>query len=229
MKLPSEFLFSGLSESANYLKNRLISWAPKNNAAQYFRSGLLLSATGFQGLFKGLSLGIRTIASPLTSYRAAAKIDPALGILSAAVSTVAYTGLAVIAAPLALGALAGLGGSAALTPVISSLTLPLTTIMYAAVAALTGGAILAGIRKAVDAIVGSTSEKNASSNNIENIEGFDFSGISPVHSALGGLGGAQTEPISSPEPEPTPEPEPEHQKRNDESDNPAVVIKRTSH
>ncbi|CEK12244.1 hypothetical protein [Legionella hackeliae] len=70
LRRPVEFTFNALSETANFLKNSLINWAPTNLFTQYLRSGLMLLANGMQGLFKGAYLALRTITSPITTFQA---------------------------------------------------------------------------------------------------------------------------------------------------------------
>ncbi|KTD63874.1 sulfite exporter TauE/SafE family protein [Legionella spiritensis] len=129
IKLPTEFLFNTLSESASYLKNAIIAWKPDFVLTQYLRSGLLLMAYGLQGLFKGVSLATRIVTSPVTSAKAAWAIHPVLGIASGLLSVAAYAALIVYAAPAALsllGTIAGPAALSALAPVLTALATPVT-------------------------------------------------------------------------------------------------------
>ncbi|MDI9817994.1 MULTISPECIES: hypothetical protein [unclassified Legionella] len=123
IRRPVEFVFNALSETANYLKNRLINWAPTHPVSQYFRSALMLAAYGFQGLFKGAYLALRTVTSPISSVQAALaiknpKLRVAMAVLSVVLSIAAFAALAYFAAPLLLGA------SLASAPVLSPLAYP---------------------------------------------------------------------------------------------------------
>ena len=121
-----EFPLNALSESASFLKNTLIPWAPTNGFSQGIRSSLLAITIGVQMAFKGLSLLLRTITSPLISYRAAREIHPVLGYLSALTSLVLIgSGLAALAvfAPYILAAMAPAMGPSA-TAFLTSIAMP---------------------------------------------------------------------------------------------------------
>lgn len=66
LKLPTELVANVLSETASYLKNNLIAWAPKSTFTQYSRSLLLLTAYAFQGIFKGISYAFKPFTSPMS-------------------------------------------------------------------------------------------------------------------------------------------------------------------
>lgn len=68
IRRPVEFTFNLISETANFLKNSLINWAPTNLFTQYLRSGLMLLSNAFQGLFKAAYLAVRTVTSPIVTY-----------------------------------------------------------------------------------------------------------------------------------------------------------------
>lgn len=55
------------AETGNYLRNKLINWAPTSTSSQYLRSGLMLLTAGLEHLFK---IG-RVIALPFTTIQAA--------------------------------------------------------------------------------------------------------------------------------------------------------------
>ncbi|WP_131750922.1 hypothetical protein [Legionella erythra] len=149
IKLP-ELLANGLSESFSFLKNQLITWAPTHPATQFLRSGLLLSTLTLQGLFKGLYFAIRTVTSPITSFKEAWRIHPALGILSAVVSLAAYAALVYFAAPVIVPMI--MAASPAAAPAFNALAYPLVqlfglmglslTTATAAAGTLTLGAVL---------------------------------------------------------------------------------------
>lgn len=68
IRRPIEFSFNLLSETANFLKNTLINWAPTHLSTQYLRSGLMLLTYAAQGLFKGAYLLLRTFTSPMVNF-----------------------------------------------------------------------------------------------------------------------------------------------------------------
>ncbi|KTD47011.1 hypothetical protein Lrub_1933 [Legionella rubrilucens] len=141
IKLP-ELLANGISESFSFLKNSLINWAPTHPATQFFRSGLLLSTIGLQGLFKGLYFAIRTVTSPVTSFKEAWRIHPALGILSAVVSLTVYAALVYFAAPVVVPILMAAGPAAA--PAFNALAYPLVQLFGLIGVSLTTGTAAAG-------------------------------------------------------------------------------------
>ncbi|MFC7782550.1 hypothetical protein [Legionella taurinensis] len=141
IKLP-ELLANGVSESFSFLKNSLIAWAPTHPATQFFRSGLLLSTIGLQGLFKGLYFAIRTVTSPVTSFKAAWRVHPALGMLSAVVSLTAYASLLYFAAPVVVPML--MAASPAAAPVFNALAYPLVQFVGLMGVSLTTGTAAAG-------------------------------------------------------------------------------------
>ncbi|ASQ44580.1 hypothetical protein [Legionella clemsonensis] len=67
IRRPIELMFNLLSETANFLKNSLINWAPTYLFTQYLRSSLLLLNAAFQGIFKTFYLVLRTFTSPLVT------------------------------------------------------------------------------------------------------------------------------------------------------------------
>jgi hypothetical protein len=132
IRLPTEFLFNALSEIANYLKNALISWAPTNYVTQSLRSVALLTCIGLQGLFKGVSLLLRTVTAPVTSFKEALNVNPPwLGKMLAATSALfslgAFAALIIFAAPVAISALssAAPGVVGALQPIMTALAYPI--------------------------------------------------------------------------------------------------------
>lgn len=174
IKLP-ELLANGLSESFSFLKNQLITWAPTHPATQLLRSGLLLSTLALQGVFKGLYFAIRTVTSPITSFKEAWRVHPALGILSAVVSLAAYAALVYFAAPVIVPLLMAAGPAAA--PAFNALAYPLVQLFglmglslttgTAAAGTLTLGAVLlqAGkllLNKLVDGVESDPDKKTAS-------------------------------------------------------------------
>lgn len=116
LSLALEFPLNLLSETSSFLKNQLLSWAPTNGITQSIRSVLLLSAIGLQGLFKAASYLLRTITSPIVSFKAAHKIHPALGYLSALASVCFIGGiiatLAVFAPPIVAALMPTMGPGA---------------------------------------------------------------------------------------------------------------------
>ncbi|QBR83086.1 hypothetical protein E3983_01150 [Legionella israelensis] len=192
IKLPTEFLLNALSETASYAKNALLATAPTHPALQYLRSTALLALYGLQGAFKGLSLLVRTVTSPITSFKAAWRVHPALGVLSAVVSVAAYAALAIFAAP-ALLALAGPGAAGFLAPAIKALSYPVTfiaaklslevpAVIGAAFTALAGSSLLVGIKAAVGKAIsffgGKTKNSESPPKKDRDIE--DFVDIEPV-------------------------------------------------
>ena len=126
IRRPVEFAFNAASETANYFKNRLINWAPKDPVTQYFRSALLLLTFCLQGLFKGAYLVLRTVTSPITSFQAALTIKnpilrTLLSVASATTSLAAFAVLAYFVAPLAFAGLASVTG-----PVLATVAYPLS-------------------------------------------------------------------------------------------------------
>ncbi len=127
IKLPTEFLFNALSQTANYLRNALMMWVPTNYFTQSLRSALLLVTAATQYSFKGISLTLGLVTSPITSAQKALAIHPLLGILSMVLSIVAYSALVVFAAPAAAGLLG---------PVFAAIALPAIKLL-----ALTGASL----------------------------------------------------------------------------------------
>ncbi|QRN03079.1 hypothetical protein GH742_03935 [Legionella sp. MW5194] len=141
IKLP-ELVANGVSESFSFLKNSLIAWAPTHPATQFFRSGLLLTIIALQGLFKGLYFAIRTVTSPITSFKEAWRVHPALGILSAVVSLSAYAALVYFAAPVVVPMLMAAAPAAA--PVFNALAYPLVQLFGLMGVSLATGTAAAG-------------------------------------------------------------------------------------
>ncbi|WP_454781499.1 hypothetical protein [Legionella sp. WA2022007384] len=116
LSLLTEFPLNFLSETCSFLKNRTLSWAPTNWFTQSIRSVLLLSTMGLQGLFKGTYYLIRTVTSPIASFKDAQKVHPALGYLSALASLcfigAAIGALAFFAPPLAAALMPSMGPGA---------------------------------------------------------------------------------------------------------------------
>ncbi|KTD22487.1 hypothetical protein [Legionella israelensis] len=193
IKLPTEFLLNALSETASYAKNALLATAPTHPALQYLRSTALLALYGLQGAFKGLSLLVRTVTSPITSFKAAWRVHPALGVLSAVVSVAAYAALAIFAAP-ALLALAGPGAAGFLAPAIKALSYPVTfiaaklslevpAVIGAAFTAIAGSSLLVGIKAGIGKAISFFSNKTAESKQpkiTSDIEDFE-----PIDSEIG--------------------------------------------
>lgn len=184
IKLPTEFLLNALSETASYLKNALIATAPKNPLAQYLRSGALLAMNILQYLFKGISLLVRTVTSPVSSFKAAKKTGGwPLALLSATFSVAAYAALAIFAAP-AVMALAGPGAAGVLAPVLKLLATPVTfiatqlglqvpAVIGAAITAIAGSSLLIGAKALLGKAVSFFSKKTATpSGKSPTIEGF---------------------------------------------------------
>ncbi|HHT0594738.1 TPA: hypothetical protein ACTXXA_003293 [Legionella anisa] len=116
LSLVTEFPLNVLSETFSLLKNNILAWAPTNAVSQSIRSLLLLTTMGLQHLFKGASYLIRTITSPLVSYKAAQKAHPVLGYLSA-LASVLFIGaiiatLAVFAPPIMAAIMPSMGPGA---------------------------------------------------------------------------------------------------------------------
>ncbi|RUR26939.1 hypothetical protein [Legionella qingyii] len=126
LSLAIEFPLNFLSETCSFLKNRILSWAPTNWLTQSLRSVLLLTTMGLQGLFKGANYLIRTITSPIVSFKEAQKVHPALGYLSA-LASICFIGAAIAAlaffAPPIVAALMPSIGPGALA-VLSTLAYP---------------------------------------------------------------------------------------------------------
>ncbi|VEB34176.1 hypothetical protein [Legionella cherrii] len=116
LSLALEFPLNLLSETFSFLKNQLLSWAPTNAFTQSIRSVLLLTTIGLQALFKGANYLLRTITSPMASFKAAHKIHPALGYLSALASVCFIGGviatLAVFAPPIVAALMPTMGPGA---------------------------------------------------------------------------------------------------------------------
>lgn len=128
------------------LKNQLLSWAPTNPITQGIRSVLLLTAIGLQGLFKGANYLLRTITSPMASFKAAHKIHPALGYLSALASVCFIGGiiatLAVFAPPIVAALMPAMGPGA--LSMLSTLAYPfaqLFSLIGVSIAAATGATL----------------------------------------------------------------------------------------
>ena len=157
LSLVTEFPLNLISETASYLKNKLISFAPTNAFTQGIRSVLLVSAMGLQSIFKGLSLLIRTITSPIVSFKEAYKQHPALGYVSALASVILIGGgLAALAvfAPLVVATLAPSMGPGALAllstlaaPALQVLAMMSLSVSVATAAVLTfiSGGVVAGM------------------------------------------------------------------------------------
>ncbi len=116
LSLATEFPLNFLSETSSFLKNRILSWAPTNWLTQSIRSVLLLATMGLQGLFKGAYYLIRTMTSPIVSFKEAQKVHPALGYLSALASVCfiggAIAALAFFAPPIAAALMPSMGPGA---------------------------------------------------------------------------------------------------------------------
>ncbi|HHF0523880.1 TPA: hypothetical protein ACTUT5_000424 [Legionella anisa] len=116
LSLVTEFPLNLLSQTFSFLKNKILSWAPTHGVTQGIRSFSLLLTMGLQHLFKGASYLIRTITSPLASYKAAQKAHPVLGYLSA-LASVLFIGaiiatLAVFAPPIVAAIIPSMGPGA---------------------------------------------------------------------------------------------------------------------
>jgi hypothetical protein len=133
VKLFTEFPLKALSESADFLRHKLMSHAPCNNVMQYLRSALLVVSTLMVGFFEGLRIATRTLTSPITSAKKGFKIHPLLGIASMMVSTILLFGVLA-------GILIATGGAASI-PIIASVLASLPMVA----ANLTTAAIFAGI------------------------------------------------------------------------------------
>ncbi|MGL5741884.1 MAG: hypothetical protein ACRCXC_04715 [Legionella sp.] len=126
LTLALEFPLNVLSETFSFLKNKVISWAPTHPVTQGIRSLLLLTTLGLQTAFKGVYYLLRTITSPLVSFKAAYKVHPALGYFSALTSVLVIgAGLAAIAffAPPIMAAIAPSMGPGAMS-MLSTLAYP---------------------------------------------------------------------------------------------------------
>ncbi|QLZ67267.1 hypothetical protein FOLKNPGA_00032 [Legionella sp. PC1000] len=126
LSLVIELPLNLLSETSSFLKNSLLAWTPTNGITQHIRSLLLLTTIGLQGLLKGACYLIRTITSPIVSFKDAQKIHPALGWLSALASVLfiggAIAALIFFAPPLAAALIPSMGPSA--LTVLSTLAYP---------------------------------------------------------------------------------------------------------
>ncbi len=96
LSLVTEFPLNVLSETFSFFKNKVLSWAPTHGLTQSIRSLLLLATMGIQGLFKGTYYLMRTITSPIVSFKDAQKVHPALEYLSA-LASVCFIGAAIAA------------------------------------------------------------------------------------------------------------------------------------
>lgn len=110
IRRPPEFLLNLAAETTNFLKNKLIAWAPTNSFTQYLRSTLLLVSYALQGLFKGLYFLLRSLTSPLSSFQAALKTENLilrifLCTTSVLLSLASFAALAFFSAPAAFSAL----------------------------------------------------------------------------------------------------------------------------
>jgi hypothetical protein len=122
IKIPTEFLLKSIAESFDFLRHRLMTWAPTSAFGQYFRTFLLITTTLSTGLFEGLRLVTRLITSPVTSAKAAFKKHPVLGILSIAASSILLFGI-IAGVMIATGGIASipiLGGILASIPAVAA-------------------------------------------------------------------------------------------------------------
>ncbi|CAM3044310.1 Uncharacterised protein [Legionella steigerwaltii] len=146
LSLVIEFPLNVLSETFSFLKNGLLSWAPTNGITQGMRSVLLLAAMGLQGLFKGANYLVRTITSPMTSFKAAHKIHPALGYLSALASVcfigAIITTLAIFAPPIVAALIPHMGpGAISMLNLLAYPFVQLFSLLSVSISAATGTAL----------------------------------------------------------------------------------------
>ncbi len=100
LKLPSIFLMNILAESINYIKNRVLEFAPTDMATQSLRTlGLFVINLAIY-TFKALSLLFNLILSPQETAKKAYDIHPILGVLSTIASLSSYAALSIFAGPL---------------------------------------------------------------------------------------------------------------------------------
>lgn len=110
-----ELGFKWISESLAYLQYKNTQTYPTSGAGKFLKevtSGFLYLT---HGLAEGTRLLVRTMTSPVTSFKEAYSINPLLGALSAACSAVALAGVVIVALPLLLpmvlpGVLPGITG-----------------------------------------------------------------------------------------------------------------------
>lgn len=179
IRRPLEFTLNAFSEVANLAKNQLIAWAPTTPGRQYLRSALILLAYGFQGLFTGTYLLLRTVTSPITSFKAAQQINnpvlrTMLSVLSVILSFTAFAALAYFAAPAVL-IIAAPSTATALTPILTALAYPfsqlfalmgisLAPVTAAVATVITSSALFAVAKEIVSKVFSKSPEKNDSSN-----------------------------------------------------------------
>ncbi len=104
VKLPTEFALSAIAATFDYLRDKSKTFDRNAPWKQYLNTGLQLSGSALYGLAKGASLLVRTVTSPLTSFKEGWNKHPALGITSALLSTVAFAAITVLAAPALISA-----------------------------------------------------------------------------------------------------------------------------
>lgn len=175
LKIPSEFALKALAEGAHYLKDQLLRWSPTSIPVQYLRSAALLLANGVHYGLEGAHLLLRTVTSPVNSFKAAWNTHWSLGLLSAATSAAAYAALAVFALPLVLQA-AGTTVLSALPQLASAIGGPisaglaaggisLSPFAAASVLVMSGLAIMRGIKGVLNWTIDGFSAKKTINNN----------------------------------------------------------------
>ena len=100
LKLPSIFLMNILAESINYIKDRVLEFAPTDMATQSLRTIGLFVINLVMYVFKTLALLFNLILSPQETAKKAYDIHPILGVLSAIASLSSYAALSIFAGPL---------------------------------------------------------------------------------------------------------------------------------
>ncbi|MBN9227059.1 MULTISPECIES: hypothetical protein [Legionella] len=146
LSLAVEFPLNLLSEASSFIKNKLFSWAPTNGVTQSIRSVLLLTTMGLQGLFQGAYYLLRTITSPMASFKAAHKIHPVLGYLSALASAcfigAIVASLTIFAPPILAALMPTMGpGAIAMLNILAYPFAQLFSLLSVSIPAATGAAL----------------------------------------------------------------------------------------
>ena len=147
LKIVTELPVKMLSETINWVRNRLMLWSPTNSFVQYFRGGLLGLSYILFGVVEGTRLLLRTIISPINSFKAGWHKHKALGIISAILSTVFIGAIAAAAGPLLLLAAPSVfTGAAATIATTLGMSSPVIASMVAGGIAVTGLTVLRGLQ-----------------------------------------------------------------------------------
>jgi hypothetical protein len=102
LKTLVQFPINFLSESARFLRNRLMLLSPTSLPAQFLRTAGILLTGLVENITKGIGFVVNAVTSPIENLKAAWKTNKALGVLSILISAGAYVGLSIFAAPIVL-------------------------------------------------------------------------------------------------------------------------------